>query len=164
MKTFVIVIVLMLTVVTPSSPSATAQEHQEPVNVWGNLRFKTGWITIGILTSSGEWAGGEPGFEIIVKRNTEQRVLLPSAGDRIRLTLNGATLWILDFQTSGEAKRLVSPTTRPRFEKTDETGVTLPPGTFLTVEEVQIEKPVAGLKGVWVRVSPAVANEPGKVF
>jgi len=133
-----------LSVLEDQRSPADSREHQSPMNLWDNLRFKTGWIRIGILTSSGEWAGREPASEIIGKRRPEGRVPLPAVGDRIQLTLSGATLWILDFRMSGEQHRLVSPTTRTRSESSDETGLTLPPGAIIKVDNVQIEKPAAG--------------------
>ncbi len=144
---------------------AEAQSARVSEDVWKGLRYKTGWIWIGILTAdTGKWAAGVPGFEILGNAGRARKpvpsigggpaaVVLPKRGDRIRL-IGAEVLWILDFKISGEKNRLVSPTTRRRSETTDETGISLPAGSELIVRDVRIERPAGGLKGIWLRISP----------
>ena len=142
-----------------------AQSGQVSEDVWKGLRYSTGWVALGILTADSEkWAGGEPGFEILGEAGRGRKpvpsieggppfVVLPKSGDRVRLR-GPQVLWILDFKLSGEKNRLLSPTTRRRSEKTDETGITLPGGSELLVRDVQIASAARGLRIMWVRISP----------
>ena len=148
-----------------SAMRANAQSAPVTEDVWKSLRYKMGWISNGVLTAdAGQWAAGEPGFEIVGNAwrarkpvrsigGGPETVVLPKRGDRIRINRD-EVLWILNFKISGEKDRLVSPTTRQRGETTDETGISLPRGSELIVREVRIGRPAGGLKGIWLRVSP----------
>lgn len=118
-------------------------------NGWAILQNRTAWLYLGDVTASEEsWAtqirhADESG-------NTNR--VVPQPGDVIRIT-SEIELLILEYRTRGEELRLRSPADRILTTK-DRTGITLGSDSKVRIEEIQLETPAGGLKGVWARVTP----------
>lgn len=126
-------------------------------DTWQSLQFKTGWIMIGMVDAeSGKWVSQSPGFEILGKpRKIDDPVDLPLPGDRIRLRFVYGVV-IVNFRTAGERDRFVSPGSKRTLDATDATGVRLPIGTLLNVQDRQTDDiPIEGLRQLWLRVAPS---------
>ena len=115
---------------------------------WDRLEHRTGWVLLGEL-KGGRWATQ---LHHVVKKGSARRVV-PRVGDVLELT-ERTDINLSGYRTSGERDRLIAPADRA-FELDDTTDVQLEPGALVVVRAVHVEKPAYGLRGVWVRVSPA---------
>ncbi len=149
----------VLTLVVTSAVCVTniyaTQEAGSPLET---LAYKTGWIDLGeVLTSDvTRWGTtNSPRFEFLDRAVNPATVVLPKVSDRIRL-VERVPLYIVDFATLGEAKRLTAPmTTRRGLEPGDRTGLWLDAGSVLAVRSVSVSRPSGELRFVWARVVPA---------
>lgn len=142
----------------------------EPEGQLGQLRSQTGWIVLGELTEDRQsWATGHDpivdfptGPFAFVDRDVDRRLpTLPRTGERIRILGQSVPLYILDYATRREARRLTPPSaaTRPRDTR-DRVGFRLPVGTVLVVQDLQLE-PLGRFYRVWARVVPSTqSSEP----
>ena len=135
--------VLCLSVVVQAQP---ATQVDSP---WDRLQHRTGWIYLGEL-KSGRWATQ---VHHVAKKGASRRAV-PRIGDVLEMTDERVAVRLSGYQTHGERDRLIAPADRP-LEPEDGTGVWLEPGSLVVVRAVHVEKPAYGLRGVWVRVSPA---------
>jgi hypothetical protein len=112
------------------------------------LRYKTGWIEIGVMDSQlQKWTGGQPfSFE----RGPNGREL-PRPGDRILLKASHP-IYILDFGSHGEELRTQAPATDRRMDLADETGTRASPRVPYTVADVQSRLWGQDSWSVWIRL------------
>lgn len=118
---------------------------------WNQLVHKTGWISLGYLRRSGdEWATEV--YHELVRRSPGPSSLIPVRGDALRLK-KAFPLYLTGYGQTGEARRLESPANRILTDS-DATGIRLPPGAVVCVEDVAWETVVEHMGAVWVRVAP----------
>lgn len=118
------------------------------------LQFKTGWLFLAVLHGDKYW-GARPAFLAISPSGAAvDPVRLPSPGETIELA-GRSRIYILDYATSGEARRMESPLTRGRREQSSETRLFLPQGAKVRVAEIFESRPTGELRSAWARVVPA---------
>jgi hypothetical protein len=114
------------------------------------LRFKTGWIAVGVLDSKLQKWTYERLFEI--EAGSKDPRMLPRRGDRILLKESQA-IDILDFGSRGEALRKRPPFTRHDGpDLADTTGTHASAHVPYTVADVQCERGDENVCIVWVRL------------
>lgn len=131
--------------------------NQDVIGSLETLTYKTGWIPLGEARTdlTGWGTTNSPTFEILGRATGPRSIVLPKVGERIRL-VERVPLYIVDFATLGEAKRLTAPmTTRRGLEPGDRTGLWLDAGSVLAVRSVSVSRPSGELREVWARVVPA---------
>ena len=145
-----VVLIVMLSLWSGSS-TATAQQDGD---VWSRLQFKTAWIPLGPLEQLPPHPGWISDDSFSLEIDGQRLHRLPVKGEHVH-TVAGFIMVILDYRISGEKLRNVSPATRVRGEDADDTGLHLPAGFDVVVEDVQVSQAIDGIRLVWVRVSPA---------
>lgn len=147
---------IVLTVILALAAVATIVASQGSVSradPWRKLGHRTGWVLLGLITADKDrWATANS-FEVVGKKAPTDGYILPMPGDRIRLKTQ-LDLTILGYRKLGEKDRLKSPTTHQILTAADSTGVLLPAGTIVKVEDLQVGFPLTDFKQVWARVSP----------
>jgi hypothetical protein len=146
------------TLALPRAQETTAR----PTGSLADLTFKTGWIPLGETTEDlKQWAvGSDPNvdfttgtYEIVGSDWDRRKPRLPRVGARIRLVVS-VPVYILDYQTAGEKRRLepLSSATRP-LGSDDYTGIRLPAGTIVEVRAVEASRRYR-IRTLWARVVP----------
>jgi hypothetical protein len=142
-----------------------AQQEKGTRSALDALSSKTGWIGLGDVTADRQnwFSGGDPTvdyltgpFEIIGRQVDRRKPIFPKVGERIRLTARNM-VFILDYATLGERRRLDSPTLaeRPIQRERDMTGIVLLPGTIVGVRAVETSRLYGQMRAVWARVVPS---------
>jgi hypothetical protein len=124
---------------------------------------QTGWIVLGVLTADQkEWAAGfgDPNvpyltgtYEIVGKDTDSRAPILPTIGERIRLTTRSRVV-IVDYAKLGESRALEAPA-GPSLSPNDWTEIWLQTGTVVQVQDVQRVSPLGDRIFVWARVTPS---------
>jgi len=124
----------------------TAKTTRRP-NPLLKLRFGTGWLYLGDLDVK------EQAWATVLKHEVEKSVV-PRPGDVLEITREHPVV-IMDFRLTAEEGRLLSPANDP--DRRHLTGLNLPAGTKVKVEEVSRNHPVGPgpIQSVWVRVVAA---------
>ena len=110
--------------------------YETRVDALDQLEHKTGWVWLGIFEEGGRVYAGDG----------TTATPIPSRGDRIR-TSRRMRIYLLDFGTTGEARRAEPPTTANE----DATRFWIAPGARAVVEQVHISATPA--REVWARLS-----------
>jgi len=143
----------------PGHESGAHVPHYETrVDALEQLKFKTGWIVLGIRARNGSAVQTSNGwmqtsFEFAVQPGARGQQRVPRSGDRIRLT-ERERIHILDYAISAEQRRLQSPMANGRSRSQhDETRLWLAPGAVVQVADIQVAW-AGSLGAVWARVIP----------
>ena len=117
----------------------------------------TGWIFVGYYSeNTGAFIEGP--YVELTNKNLKIRHHFIEVGDNIR-TKRPTKVYIVDFQETGSAKKLVSPTTKGVISANEETGVLLPARTELIVRDVSRGAwPGNPNTAIWVRVILTTAD------
>ena len=117
-----------------------------------SLRYRTGWIWVGVLHPGDVWdLPEEKRFEFAATPSPNR--VVPRVGDRIRMT-SDCPIIILDYGSRGESLRHVSPTSR-RYggDITSLTGARAQAGHSYRVADVRFERVRdEDSRVVWVRL------------
>jgi hypothetical protein len=137
-------------VIACSTAGANAQSEDA---AWTALKERTAWIIVGhVAAKDGTWAT-LPAYRML-GQSVIEHPRIPDTGDVLNIT-HDRPLYIRDFKSSGEARRLEWPGGRP-LEDADLTGGVLRPGSRVVVKEVSRDtgSTCDTLCTVWARVSP----------
>lgn len=138
--------------------AGSGQRGDEEREAFGVLQHRTGWVLLGLVSvETGlldvDFEGKPYDFEVVSRDPSLPGDTTPRIGDRIRATSTWR-LVILDYGTSGEKNRLVSPTTRKMLSPSDKTNLAVRAGTVVQVQDVQLSEPKGLSRILWVRVTP----------
>ena len=121
---------------------------------WRPLAHRSAWVLLGVVRAENTvvWAS-VPNYEFVGAPPSDAWPAVPKRGDVIKFK-SPDSLMILDYRISGEELLGVSSTSRARSTPDDYTGIKLPEGSVVIVDEVT-EGPILNrLAPVWVRVRP----------
>ena len=97
-----------------------------------------GWIILTFIDPQNKEMPYNAQFELVGGQALDTRAVpLPFPGERIKLQTHYG-IWILEYRMKGEARIMDSPVTFRARAPGDETGVYLPPGTEVQVEQVRV--------------------------
>jgi hypothetical protein len=130
-------------------------EEREAFSV---LQHRTAWVLLRLVSVETDkllvdFDGKPYNFEVAGHDPSSPGDAIPKIGDRIR-AISTWRLVILDYGTSGEKNRLLSPPTRERLFPSDQTTLAVRAGTVVVVQEVQLSKPSGSSRILWARVAP----------
>ena len=120
---------------------------------WAALKERTAWIMVGhLFAEDGSWAT-LPAYQILGEA-VIGHPRMPKTADVLNIT-HANPLYIRDFKSSGESRRLEWPGGR-QLEDADLAGGVLKPGSRVVVKEVRRDtgSTCDTLCTVWARVSP----------
>ena len=144
---------LIVGAVLLASLCATTAANSQSIGTLSQLEHRTAWIFLGVIDPSGSWATQT---HYILISDTAGESTMPRKGDVLETTSSTEVL-ISGYRRSGERRRLEPPANRI-ITPDDHTGIVLPSSSQVNVQAVVVEQSVGGLRGVWVRVTPASAR------
>lgn len=147
-------VTLLQCVVLTVHPLVATTMAQDP---WNRLENKTAWTSLGTIDVNDNWATVVE-HRVLPSGEGKKDFRIPERDDLIELTAP-LPLLIVDFRTSGEENRLMSPAGRA-LSKNDLTGITVPIGSRLRVHVVSVGPAINGLRDVWVLVGPGTDSSP----
>ena len=155
MRRLPVALTLLLIIVGSAALCQTPVEEREAFSV---LQYRTGWVLLGLVsvetgTLDVDFEGKPHDFEVVGRDPSLPGGTIPRIGDRIR-AISTWRLVILDYGTSGEKHRLVSPTTRKKLSPSDKTNLAVWEGTVVEVRDVQLSEAKGSSRILWVRVTP----------
>lgn len=139
---------LLCALVTGAAQGTTVEDP------WRRLEHRSAWVLLGLVSSENTevWTT-VPNFDLADAPSSDARPTVPKRGDVIKFKSPEA-LMILDYRTTGEELFGVSPTSRARSTPDDYTGINLPAGAVVIVDEVRRGPIISRHVPVWARVRP----------
>jgi hypothetical protein len=139
-------------------PAVLCQKPVEEREAFSVLQHRTAWVFLGLVSvETGRLAVDVDGhaydFTIVGREPGSTGGTIPKIGDRIR-AISAWRMTILDYGTSGEKNRLLSPTTREQLFPSDETNLVVREGSVVEVRDVQLSRALGPSRMLWARVTP----------
>jgi hypothetical protein len=139
-------------------PAGLCQAPAEERDAFSVLQYRTAWVFLGLVSvETGRLAidvdGNAYYFTIVGREPGSTGGAIPKIGDRIR-AISTWRMTILDYGTSGEKNRLLSPTTRKQLSPSDKTNLVVREGSVVEVRDVQLSKVLGPSRMLWARVAP----------